>query len=105
MSSKFFLVFLLLRATERYIYLSVAIESPMKSLPRLSKKHQEQIAACLDILDTRIYSQREIEEILATKWDLWHLPLSIRIPDFLDHLIENSELKKVVLRSPNYDKE
>ena len=77
----------------------------MNSLPRLSKKHQEQIAACLDILDTRIYSQREIEEILASKWGLWHLPLYMRMPDLLDHLIENSELKKVVLKSPNYDKE
>jgi len=77
----------------------------MNSLPRLSKKHQEQIAACFDTLDTRIYSQRGIEEILASNWGPWHLPLYMRMPDLFDHLIKNSELKKVVLKSPNYDKE
>jgi hypothetical protein len=77
----------------------------MKSLPSLRKKHQEQIAACFDTLGMRIYSQKGIEEILASNWDLWQLPLSMRMPGFLDHLIKNSELKKVVLKSPNYDKE
>jgi hypothetical protein len=66
----------------------------MNSLPRLSKKHQEQIAACLDILDTRIYSQREIEEILVRNWEQWRLPLNVGIPNLLDYLIKNLELKK-----------
>jgi hypothetical protein len=42
---------------------------------------------------------------VSSKWGLWHLPLYMRMPDLLDHLIKNSELKKIVLKSPNYDKE
>jgi hypothetical protein len=76
----------------------------MNRLPRLSKKHQKEIAACFDTLGTNIYSPRGIEEIFASNWDLWYLPPRATMPDLLDHLIKNSELKKVVLNSPNYDK-
>jgi len=77
----------------------------MKSLPRLTQKHHEQIAACFDTLDRKIFSQKDVEEILIGNWDRWHLPFNVMVPDLLDHLTKNLELKKVVLKSPNYDKE
>jgi len=77
----------------------------MNSLHKLTKKHYEEISSCFDTMGTKIYSQRGIEEFLASNWDLWGLPLNMRMPDLLDNLIKNSELKEVVLKSPNYDKE
>jgi len=52
----------------------------------------------------KIYSSREIEEIFTNNWYLWHLPRRMRMPDLLSHLIKNSELREIVLTSPNYDK-
>ncbi|MEI9478260.1 MAG: hypothetical protein WCO26_17010 [Deltaproteobacteria bacterium] len=76
----------------------------MNSIPKLTKTHQEEIAAWFDALGRRIFSQKDAEEILISSWDRWHLPLNIRMADLFDYLIKNSELKKVVLNSPNYDK-
>ncbi len=77
----------------------------MDSLHKLTQKHQKEIKAYFDTLNRRIYSQREIEEILARNWEQWRLPLNIGVPNLLDYLIKNSELKKIVLKSQNYDKE
>jgi len=76
----------------------------MNSLPKLTKKHQEEIRAWFDTLGRRIFSQKDAEEILVSNWDRWHLPLNMRMTDLFDYFIKNSELKKVVLSSPNYDK-
>jgi len=69
----------------------------------IDKQHQE-IRAHFDTLGMKIYSSREIEEIFTNNWYLWHLPRRMRMPDLLSHLIKNSELREIVLTSPNYDK-
>jgi len=71
----------------------------------LTKKHHEAIKAYFDILGAQIYSQKSIEEILIKNWPQWQLPRDMRMAEFLNQLIKNSELKEVVLKSPNYDKE
>lgn len=77
----------------------------MNPLPRISKKHRQEIAACFEIMGTKIYSPKGIEEIFSSNWDQWHLPPNMRMDNLLNHLIKNSKLKEVVLKSPNYDKE
>ncbi|MCX5801502.1 MAG: hypothetical protein NTX17_08965 [Candidatus Eisenbacteria bacterium] len=70
----------------------------------LTKKHHLEIKTYFDSVDARIYTQKDIRQILASKRILWQLPGKIGVAEFLDHLIKNSELKKIVLNSPDYDK-
>jgi hypothetical protein len=76
----------------------------MSSLPKLIKKHQEEIKACFDSKGTKIYSLKGIEEIFSSNWNQWYLPRNIRMNDLVEHFIKNSALKEVILKSPNYDK-
>jgi hypothetical protein len=87
-----------------YIPLQFNVSHSEKPLNPLTAKQQQEIKTHLDTLGTKIYSPRRIEEIFASNWDLWRLPPRMRMPDLLTHLIENSELREIVLTSPNYDK-
>ena len=70
----------------------------------LTEKHLEEISGYFDALGTKIYSLKDIEEILTSKRDLLQLPRNIRRADLLDYLIKNLKLKEIVLSSPNYDR-
>jgi len=70
----------------------------------LTKEHHEKIKAYFDALDTKIYSQKKLEEILRNIWSQWHFPNKIGVEKLFAQLIKNSELKEIVLESPNYDK-
>jgi len=70
----------------------------------LTKKQQQEIKAHFEKLGAKIYSLRDIEEILKSNLDLWYFPRSIWGADFFGHLIKNLGLKEVVLTSQNYNK-
>jgi hypothetical protein len=90
---------------EGYFGIYTIISHSRITLNTLNDEQHQGIETYLDARDTRVYSQRGIEEILARNWNLWHFPLSMTMPGLLDHLIKHSKLKKAVLKSPNYDKE
>jgi predicted transcriptional regulator of viral defense system len=70
----------------------------------LTQEQQQRIRVYFETLGTKIYSRRDIEEILTYNRGLWDLPRNIRMPDLLDHVVRHLALKKIILTSPNYDR-
>ena len=70
----------------------------------LGKNQQQEIKTYFETLGMKVYSQGDIQGILISNWDQWHLPRNMRMGDLLDHLIKDLELKEVSVTSPNYDK-